>query len=236
MIRFAGWLAVICLSPFGAIRKVTAKGTTSHLKKTGKQIQLPPPKTTGTVSVEQAINQRRTVRRFDSRNMQSANLSQLLWAAQGITDENGFKRAAPSAGALYPMDLYVVAGQNAVEQLPSGVYHYHSNQHNLTLITEGDLRKEVCRAALSQMWMAKAPLNIVITAEFSRVSIKYAERGVRYAMIEAGHIGQNLFLQAESLGLKAGIAGAFDNQKLNRILGLPKTYAPLLIMPVGYMA
>ncbi len=135
-------------------------------------------------------------------------VSQRVWTAQGITEDSGFKRAVPSAGALYPMDVYAVVGQDCVEQIEAGVYHYEPKGHSLSLVTKRDLRDSIARAALSQMWMAKAPINLVITAEYSRVAVKYGNRGIRYAMIEAGHIGQNLFLQAEALGLKAGIVMA----------------------------
>ena len=163
-------------------------------------------------------------------------LSQLLWAAHGITENKGFKRAAPSAGALYPMDVYVVVGQNSVAQIEAGVYHYEPIGHFLSLIAKSDLRDVVARASLSQMWMAKAPLSLIITGEYKRVTVKYGERGVRYAMIEAGHMGQNLFLQAEALGFKAGIVGAFHDKELIEVMNIPPSHQPLLIMPIGYQA
>jgi SagB-type dehydrogenase family enzyme len=159
--------------------------------------------------------------------------AQLLWSAQGITEEGGFKRAAPSAGALYPMDIYSVVGEETIEGVPAGVYHYEVRGHSLRSVTKGDLRVSLARASLSQMWMAKAPLQVVLTAEYERITGKYGERGVRYAMIEAGHIGQNLFLQAEALGLRAGIVGAFVDGEVIRVLGIPETHEPLLIMPIG---
>ncbi|MCP4117363.1 MAG: SagB/ThcOx family dehydrogenase [Desulfobacteraceae bacterium] len=199
-------------------------------------MKLPEPTTQGTVAVEQAMNQRRTVRSFLPKMLSLDQLAQLLWSAQGITGNDGFKRAAPSAGALYPMDIYVAAGQGCVGQLEAGVYHYEAGRHMLSRVAKNDLRDDLARASLSQMWMAGAPVNLVITAEYNRVGIKYGERGVRYAMIEAGHIGQNIFLQAEALGLKAGIVGAFHDTKLSKVLNLPRTHEPLLVMPVGYSA
>ncbi len=197
-------------------------------------MKLRPPKTDGTVSVERAINQRRTIRSFSPETLDLNQLSQLLWSAQGITGNDGFKRAAPSAGALYPMDVYAVVGRSSVAQIESGVYHYETNGHRLSYITNKDVRDSVAKASLSQMWMARAPLNIVITAEYSRITVKYKERGIRYAMIEAGHIAQNLFLQAEAMGLKAGIVGAFHDNELIEILKIPRTHEPLLIMPIGF--
>ena len=199
-------------------------------------MKLPPEKIERTVSVEQAISQRRTVRTFISEPLELHQFSQLLWAAQGITEKSGFKRSAPSAGALYPMDVYVVAGKDSVAQIEAGVYHYEPQGHMVSLVTGGDLREALSRASLSQMWMAKAPVDIVITAEYSRATIKYGKRGVRYAMIEAGHIGQNLFLQAEALGLKAGIVGAFHDKEIIRVMNISSSHEPLLIIPIGYQA
>ena len=228
--KLAAFLGLTSLHPAGW---AAAGAKTEHGE---VSMKLPPPKMKGTISLEQAIRQRRTVRGFASRALDVNQVSQLLWAAAGITGGRGFKRAAPSAGALYPMDLFVVAGQSGVQQLDAAVYHYQPQGHHLVAGAEGDLRQAVARAALGQMWMATAPVNVVITAEYHRVTRKYGNRGVRYAMIEAGHIGQNLFLQAEALGLKAGIVGAFDDKKLAERLSLPTAYEPLLVMPVGYTA
>ncbi len=210
-----------------------AKGYKPQKRETMK---LPAANTTGTISVEQAIVQRRTVRSFISKKLSLEELSQLLWAAQGITEKRGSFRAAPSAGALYPMDIYVVAGNACVDQLKVGVYHYEAREHMLSMMATEDLRDDLARASLSQMWMAKAPVNIIITAEYKRVCGKYGARVERYAMIEAGHIGQNLFLQAEALGLKAGIVGAFHAAEISKRLNLIRDHEPLIIMPVGFAA
>ena len=199
-------------------------------------MKLPQPKKEGTVSVEQAIQQRRTVRAFDPKPLELDQLSQLLWSAQGLTGRRGFKRAVPSAGALYPMEVYAAVGVHGVHRMEAGVYHYDTAGHTLALIVDRDLRGDIARAALSQMWMAEAPLILVMTAAYHRETGKYGERGVRYALIEAGHVGQNLFLQAEALGLKTGIVGAFHDTRLAEVLMLPAQNTPLLIMPVGYAA
>ncbi len=224
-------IAAFWLASFRPLRWAFAKGNTQYLEDVMK---LPQAKTQGTVAVEQAIDQRRTVRSYKPTMLSLDQLAQLLWSAQGITGNTGGKRAAPSAGALYPMDVYIVAGQGCVAQMEAGVYHYEPHRHMLSTVAKKDLRDGMAKAALSQMWIARAPVSLVITAEYNRVGVKYKERGVRYAMIEAGHIGQNLFLQAETLGLKAGIVGAFHDTKLNKILNLPRAHEPLLIMPVGY--
>jgi len=197
-------------------------------------MQLPRPVTKGTVSLEQAVHQRRTVRSFSSRAIEVQQLSQLLWAAQGITGNDGFKRASPSAGALYPMNVYVVIGEGGVTHLAAGVYRYEPMAHQLPLVTGGDLRNAVAEASLGQRWMAQAPLAFVITAVYDRARGKYGKRSVRYTMIEAGHIGQNIFLQAEAQGLKAGIVGAFNDREITRVTGIPPSHEPLLVMPAGY--
>ena len=197
-------------------------------------MKLPEPQKKTMVSVEWAIEHRRTIRSYGPGMLQPAQLSRLLWAAQGITGRRGYKRAAPSAGALYPMDVYVVVGKDAVAGITAGVHRYEPAGHRLALVVNQDLRKDVARAALLQAWMACAPVNFVITAEYRRITGKYGRRGIRYAMIEAGHIGQNIFLQAAALGLAAGIVGAFDDQKLINSLQIPADHEPLLVMPVGY--
>lgn len=197
-------------------------------------MKLPLPTWHSPVSVEQAIQQRRTIRSFSSQALDLNQVSQLLWSANGITEVNGYKRAAPSAGALYPMDVYVVVGQNRVHSTEAGVYRYEPGKHQLLAVLKGDVRSSVARASLSQMWMADAPITMVITAEYPRATVKYGKRGIKYALIEAGHIGQNIFLQAQSLGLEAGIVGAFHDAKLTDAMGVPTAHEPILLMPVGY--
>ena len=200
------------------------------------EIALPSPSYKGTVSVEEALKARRTHRSFQSRPLTLKQFSQILWGAYGVTAQKygSFLKTAPSAGALYPLDIYGVVGQGGVETLAPGVYHFRPENHAVELVKQGDLRAEVARHALQQMWMAKAPLMLIITGEYTRSSIKYGPRGVTYTHIEAGHVGQNIFLQAEAIGLKAGIVGAFNNQQIIRVMGLSTSHDPLLIMPVGY--
>jgi SagB-type dehydrogenase family enzyme len=197
-------------------------------------IPLPKPSLNGKVSVEKAIKERRTIRDFKDRILSLTHLSQLLWAAQGITDPTIGRRTAPSGGALYPLDIYVLIGENEVEKMEAGVYHYLPKEHSVLPISKGDRRKEIASASLGQMWMAKAPIIFIITAEYKRITGKYGERGIRYALIEVGHVGQNLFLQAEALGLGVGIVGAFNDLEVSKVAGLPSKHEPLLIMPVGY--
>ena len=197
-------------------------------------MKLPLPKWQSKVSVEQAIKQRRTTLSFTSQSLDLNQLSQLLWSASGITEASGYKRAAPSAGALYPMDVYVVVGQNRVPPIRAGVYRYEPGKHQLSEVLKGDMRSSVARASLSQTWMADAPLTMVITAEYRRATVKYGKRGIKYALIEAGHIGQNIFLQAQALGLEAGIVGAFHDAEVIDAMSIPSAHAPILLMPVGH--
>jgi len=197
-------------------------------------ISLPKPSLDGKVSVEKAIKGRRTIRDFKERILPLNYLSQLLWAAQGITDPREGKRATPSGGALYPLDIYLVVGVSGVEGIEAGIYHYLPEKHSISLLSKGDHRKEIASASLWQTWMAKAPVMFIITAEYQRITRKYGERGIRYALIEVGHVGQNLFLQAEALGLGAGIVGAFNDADVLKVTGGALQHEPLLIMPIGY--
>jgi len=199
-------------------------------------VSLPAPTYKGAVSVEEALKDRRTCRSFQEKSLTLGQLSQLLWAAYGVTDRAGGLRlkTAPSAGALYPLDVYAVTGAGGINDLAAGVYRYVPEGHQLKRIAAGDLRKETARGALGQMWMAKAPVMLVVAGEYARSSVKYGQRGIRYTHIEAGCVAQNIFLQAEALGLRAGIVGAFDDKRVQKTLCLPSEHDPQVIMPVGY--
>jgi SagB-type dehydrogenase family enzyme len=208
-----------------------------QIKMSHAAIPLQKPSFDGKVSVEKAIQQRRTIRDFRETPFSLVHLSQLLWSAQGITDPKGAGRAAPSGGARYPLDIYVVIGKKSVENVEEGIYHYMPEKHSISSVDKSDkrdLRREMGSASLGQMWMAKAPVIFVITAEYPRITGRYGDRGIRYAQIEVGHVGQNLFLQAEALGLGAGIVGAFNDAEVAKVLSVPRQHEPLLILPVGY--
>lgn len=196
-------------------------------------VKLPEPSSQGRMSVEEALSKRRTVRHFARRGLDLAQVSQLLWGTDGISDPRGL-RTAPSAGATYPLEIYLVVGERGVTGLAPGLYHYRSGSHTLELTQKGDLRAAVARACLHQTWMAEAPVMVIFAAEYRRCMARYGERGVRYTHMEVGHAGQNLFLQAEALGLACGIVGAFQDRMLQEILKLPSPHEPLLVMPVGY--
>ena len=196
----------------------------------GENVALPEPSVTGSNSLEQLLAQRRSIRDYQAATLKLAEIGQLLWAAQGITHLQGL-RTAPSAGALYPLELYVVTGR--IEGLAQGVYHYDPGHHQLIKTSDGDLRDALARAALSQGWIKPAPAIIVFTADYERTTRKYGKRGIRYVHIEVGHAAQNLFLQSESLGLATVVVGAFNDDEVARMLRLPADIQPLLLMPVG---
>ncbi len=196
-------------------------------------VKLPQPVTTGGESLEEAIAGRRTVRNFTGKPVTVQQLSQLLWAAQGETDSREHRRAAPSAGALYPLELYVAVGAPLSPKLNPGIYHYLPESHALEFVTEGDQRVEIAKAALNQNWMDDAAFIFLIAADFSRTTAKYAQRGFQYVHQEAGCAAENLLLQAKVLGLHAAIVGAFGDLEMNRAYRLQTTMQPLILLPVG---
>ncbi|MCC6029863.1 MAG: SagB/ThcOx family dehydrogenase [Candidatus Korarchaeum sp.] len=201
----------------------------SEEKKVGV-IKLPDPVLKGSVSVEEAISKRRSIREYRDEPLRLEELGQLLWAAQGITSPKGF-RAAPSAGATYPLEIYVSVKERGVIGLPAGIYHYDPFDHSLTLIKEGDHSLEIYRASLNQEWVKEAPICIIIAADFSRTTSRYGARGERYVYMEAGHVGQNIYLQATALDLGTVAVGAFYDDQLRSIIGCEE--APIYIFPVG---
>ncbi|MBM3188690.1 MAG: SagB/ThcOx family dehydrogenase [Chloroflexi bacterium] len=194
------------------------------------RIALPEPHLTGSVSVEAALRARRSVRDYADGPLTLQDVAQLLWAAQGITDRRGF-RAAPSAGALYPLELYAVVGD--VSDLAAGLYRYAPREHDLTLVAAGDLREELSRAALGQTWVLRAPLNLVFSAVPARITGHYGHRGWQYMYIEVGHAAENVYLQAVASGLGTVAVGAFHDDQVKRVCRLSDTEEPMYIMPVG---
>ena len=199
-----------------------------------EEIKLPLPQLEGKMSVEEALARRRSRRVFKDYSLTIEQVSQLLWSAQGITEERIGFRTAPSAGATYPLDIYLVVGKDKLENLKTGVYHYNPHHHSLTIILEEDQRRELARACLRQKFIEDAPVSLIITAEFSRITNRYGKRGIYYAYMEAGHIGQNIYLQAESLELGTVVIGAFYEEDISQALNLPDQHIPLYVMPVGY--
>jgi SagB-type dehydrogenase family enzyme len=199
-------------------------------QKMAGQIALPPPKLDGEISLEEAIFLRRSVRQYGERSLSLAEIGQLLWAAQGVTNEAGY-RTAPSAGALYPLEVYLVVGE--VESLPAGVYRYLPDQHALMAEFNVDMRSSLASAALKQTWIGEAPAVLVFTAIYERTTRKYGERGIRYVHMEIGHAAQNVYLQATALDLGTVFVGAFYDDQVRELLRLPHNEVPLGVMPVG---
>jgi len=207
-------------------------------------IKLPSPQLKGKVSLEETILRRRAVRRYRREPLGLSQLSQILWSAQGITGTREF-RAAPSAGATYPLEIFVFVGKQGVidsetkqapEELQAGIYHYAADSHSLSLHKPADLRPDLARATLGQEFIIDAPVDIVICALYHRTSYRYGRRGERYVHIEVGHVGENIHLQAVALGLATVEVGAFHDEEVRKVLGVEEQIKPLYIMPLGKAA
>jgi SagB-type dehydrogenase family enzyme len=188
------------------------------------EIRLPDPILKGEKSIEECIQERESVRNYREKEIEIEKISQILWATQG---KKGEKRTVPSAGATYPLEIYVSLKSK-------GFFHYNIKKHSLELITHTNLIKELTRASLDQYFIAEAYLNIIICAEFSRTTLRYGQRGVRYVFIEVGHCAQNIHLEAVALGLASVPIGAFEDERVKEVLNLPKRIEPLYIIPIGY--
>jgi len=195
-----------------------------------KEIKLPEPRLDSAISLETALCKRRSVREFTDAPLELSQLSQLAWAAQGVTGPEAH-RTAPSAGGLYALELYVITAN--VNGLPAGIYKYDPITHALVSLLKSDIRRELSRAALDQSSILQAAAIFGLSAVYERISAKYGERGIRYAHMEAGHAAQNLLLQAVVLDLGAVLVGAFDDAKVKRVLSLSKQEAPLYLISVG---
>jgi SagB-type dehydrogenase family enzyme len=196
-------------------------------------IPLQVPVTSGGVALSDVLARRRSRRDFTGRPMTGAELSQLLWAAQGVTADWG-GRTAPSAGALYPIEVFVVAG--AVEGLDQGSFRYDAAGHRLVPVAAGDRRAALAAAALGQDMIAEAPADLVVAGVVARTAARYGDRAERYVHLEAGHVAQNVLLQAVALDLGSVPVGAFDDAQVSRALDLPSGTKPLYVLPVGQPA
>jgi len=191
-----------------------------------KEIKLPRPKEKGFTSIEETLNKRRSVRDYKKGPLELEQISQLFWAASG---KNLYRRTSPSAGATYPLEIYLVVGE--VEGLDPGLYHYSPARYSLVRIKEQDIRNRLSAAALAQRMIEKAPISIIIAADYGRTTGHYGPRGIRYVHMEVGHVGQNISLQANALSLGSVMIGAFDDKQVKEILGINED--PLYIIPVG---
>ncbi|MBN1232244.1 MAG: SagB/ThcOx family dehydrogenase [Candidatus Coatesbacteria bacterium] len=194
------------------------------------EIVLPSPSKDGKVSVEKALQERRSIRRFKDTPLSLGIVSQMMWAAYGTTNERGFK-TTPSAGAIYPLEFYVAISK--VEGIEAGLYKYNSLHHKLKLIKSGDLRKDLSEASLGQSCIKNASFIIIFTAVFGSIKLRYGNRGIQYTHNEVGHAGQNIYLQAVSLNIGTVVVGAFVEEKVKAVLDLKDNQSVLYMMPVG---
>ena len=200
-------------------------------------IILPPPELDGDMSVEMALANRRSQRDFQDKALSIEQLSQILWAAYGITSPmpdrpRGGLRTTPSAGAQFPLEIYVIVGN--VDGIEAGVYRYISEEHKIVQIMSGDVRSELSEAALGQRMVQEAPASVIYSAVFERTTAMYGDRGIAYVYMEIGHSAQNVYLQAVALGLGTCAIGAFIDDRVSQILNLLDDEEPLYLMPVGY--
>ena len=227
--RISSTSAIVCLV-FLIYGMMMALSVSANPFRERNVIKLPAPATSGTVSVEAAMQARKSIRSYAYDPLRLRDVSQLLWAAQGITRKNGM-RTAPSAGALYPLEVYLVVGH--VQDLTPGVYRYRPHEHELERLSSDDRRRELTRAALHQSCIEKGAVDIVLAAVYERTAGKYGSRAERYVHMEAGHAAQNIYLQATSLGLATVMVGAFNDQAVQQTLLMNSNEYPLCIMPVG---
>lgn len=188
-------------------------------------ITLPEPNKPGPMPLEQAIAVRHSRRHFLPKFLTLEQIGQLAWAAQG-RDASSEYRTSPSAGATYPLELFVTTDE--------GMFHYLPVKHALEKLTDQDLRSPLASAAWGQEFIQAAPLTLLFAAEFTRTTGRYGKRGIRYVYMEAGHAAQNVHLQAEALGLGSVAVGAFDDAAVSKVLSMPPNFEPLYMVTVGY--
>jgi len=193
-------------------------------------IKLPEPRYDSEVSLEESLLNRRSTRSYSDESVTLQEVSQLLWAAQGITDDSGH-RTAPSAVALYPLTIYVVAGN--VPEIMDGVYTYEPEEHSIKRIIDGDIRKELATAAMGQASVRQGVVSFIVTVDYSIVMSRFGDKGERFGTLEAGHVAQNLCLQATALDLGLVTAGAIYDDQVADVLNLPENLTPLYVIPVG---
>ena len=217
-VRFLGWSLASWMTALPCVVAADSRGAT-------ELVRLPAPRREGSMSIEEALVRRRSVRAFRAGDLTPAEMGQLLFAAQGITDRASGHRAAPSAGATFPLEAYVVSRE--------GVYRYVPPEHALRLVRAGDHRRELAAAALHQDCVRDASIVIALTAVSARTAARYGARADRYVNIEAGHAAENVLLQAVALGLGAVPVGAFDDVAVQTVLQAKKDEAPVYLIPVG---
>ncbi len=227
MKKIAVYALIITLLVVALVLTQTEVNNNYQTKEKDMLIELPQPRLKGETSLEEAVKERRSVRSYKEEPLSLEKVSQILWSAQGLT-ESDF-RAAPSAGALYPLSVYVVFEE--VDDVVPGVYKYIVEDHKLQMVKEGSFREEVYESALNQSSVKEAPFILIITADYSVTEARYGSRAERYVHMEAGHVGQNIYLQATVLNLGTVAIGAFSDDRIKDIINNEET--PLYIFPIG---
>lgn len=199
-------------------------------KSSEKRFELPDVRYESNTSVEEALQNRRSVRNFSDKPLLLTDVSQLLWAAQGFTDNRGL-RTSPSAGALYPLEVYIIADR--VDGLKSGIYKYNPKEHNIRLIKQGAFLSELSGAALGQTSVGDCSAALVYSAIYERTTQKYGDRGIKYVHMEVGHSAQNVCLQAIALNLSTVVVGAFNDSEVKSLINMPDEENPLYLIPIG---
>ena len=236
---------IMLLTGLFAGMQCSSQENPNPMDKEAYKIPLPAANIDGNTSIESTLENRRSVREFSQKSLTLPDISQIMWAAQGITQKQdhppaywsgdewmGGLRTAPSAGALYPMEIYLVASR--VEDLDKGIYWYHPGDHELRVVFKGDTGDKLASAALGQNAIKEAPANIVLTGIYEQTAHKYGDRAQRYVHIETGAIAQNIYLQTASLELGTVFVGAFQDKAVSRLLQLQEKESPFGIMPLGY--
>ena len=198
----------------------------------GEKMKLPEPKLEGSTSLEEVLSLRRSIREYREAEISVEQVSQLLWSAYGITSGEGY-RTAPSAMALYPLEIDLVAG--AVTDLPAGVYRYSPIDHSLKISKEGNLIQELAGTTFDQAFVGQGAAVVVFSAVYERTAAKFGDQGAKMAHLDLGHSAQNLHLQATALGIGTVVVGAFRPDEVSQLLGLPGNEEPLYLMPLGKM-
>ncbi len=221
-------LLILCLTPLLCFADTTT-------------IPLPEPALKGTMSLEEAIATRKTSRKYADTPLTLNQVGQLLWSAYGNLPTDGVsgatKKTVPSAKKTYPLEIYLVAGENGVKELPAGIYHYDPDKSAVELITPGDQRRPIAQACNGQSWMTTAPVFIVIGAVMERgASTSGPKRGVDFISMEAGYANQNVLLQARALNLSTNTVGGIKDQPLAEALKIDPIVRSLILVTVGKSA
>ena len=196
-----------------------------------KTVILPKPDLSGTMPIEQTLQKRRSIRSYSDKPLTLQEISQLAWSAQGISDERSGFRTAPSAGATYPMEIYLLV--TGLADVADGVYRYNNRKHTLEKKINGDMRQNLFEVSLRQPSITNAPVVMVITGVLERTEQRYGQRALRYVYMEAGHVAQNVYLQGVVLDVGTVVIGAFQDEGVSRVMELEDGEHPLYIMPLG---